>query len=228
MEWQQKEAIILNFIATIFKQIIQNNPNLPIRAGARAGAEISDILEDKFVEIANQKNAILEAGGAPKKQTKNPYDIYFIYEFVPGERELVWIDIKAANLAYQDSNPDMGTYKKFLKFFKEGNYFAVYCKLAYISEGSGLKFVPTPQGEMVNVFLLKDIHHSFRIQPNNQLQVNYAASAEPRTMTEFIDLLKDKVRESLERKQKKIATEIANLEAEFTQVKESVENTLSG
>jgi hypothetical protein len=47
-------------------------------------------------------------------------------------------------------------------------------------------------------------------------------------MTEFIDLLKDKVRESLERKQKKIATEISNLEAEFTLVKEIVKNTLSG
>ena len=226
MEWQQKETIILNFIANRFKQIIQNNPTLPIRAGARAGAEISDILEDKFVEIANKQDGIVEAAGAPKKQTKSPYDIYFIYEFAPRERELVWIDIKATNLAYRDSNPDMGTYKKFLKFFKEGNYFAVYCKLAYLSEGSGLKFVATPHGEMVNVFLLKDIHHSFRIQPNNQLQVNYAAAAEPRSITEFIDLLRDKVRESLDRKQKKIAREIANLEAEFTTVKDSVKNTL--
>ncbi|NEO55230.1 MAG: hypothetical protein F6K54_20410 [Okeania sp. SIO3B5] len=81
----------------------------------------------------------------------------------------------------------MGTYKKFLDFFKNGNYFAVYCKLAYIQDKNGLRFVETPSGQMVNIFLLKDINSSFRIQPNNQLQVNYAAYPQPRSLTEFLD-----------------------------------------
>ncbi|MDY7007784.1 MAG: hypothetical protein SWX82_28555 [Cyanobacteriota bacterium] len=33
-------------------------------------------------------------------------DIYFIYEFTKEEEELIWIDIKATNAAYKNSNPD--------------------------------------------------------------------------------------------------------------------------
>ncbi len=112
-------------------------------------------------------------------------------------------------------------------FSKKGNYFAVYCKLAYIQDENGLRFVETPTGQMVSVFLLKDINSSFRIQPNNQLQVNYAASPQPRSLTEFIDLLKEKVAASLVRKQQKIEREINNLETEFKNVKQEVKKTLS-
>jgi hypothetical protein len=227
MEWHQKEEIILSFIKTIFEEIIAENPTLPIRVGARVGAEISDILEDKFVQKAENKENILKVGGAPKGKTKNPYDIYFVYEFSSLEQQLVWIDIKATNLSYKDSNPDMGTYKKFIKFFGSGNYFAVYCKLAYLPKGEQLQFVKTPQDEIVTVFLLKDIHHSFRIQPNNQLQVNYAAPSEPRSLSEFIDLLKTKVQESLERKKKIIDREMKNLNNEFESIKQIVQNILS-
>lgn len=55
MEWQEKEAIIFNFIDITFQQIISENPSLPIRAVSRASAEISDILEDYFVDIAKQE-----------------------------------------------------------------------------------------------------------------------------------------------------------------------------
>ncbi|MGK7920841.1 MAG: hypothetical protein AB4080_12635 [Trichodesmium sp.] len=226
MKWQEKEEIILNFIKTIFQQIISENPTLPIRAVSRAGAEISDVLEDNFVEIAKKKEKIIEVAGSPKGATKNPYDIYFIYEFTKQEQELIWIDIKATNTAYKNSNPDMGTYKKFIDFFKKGNYFAVYCVLAYVQDKNGLRFVETPTGQMVNIFLLKDINSSVRIQPNNQLQVNYAASPQPRSLTEFLDLLKEKVQASLVRKQQKIEREINNLESEFDNVKQQVIKTL--
>ena len=80
---------------------------------------------------------------------------------------------------------------------------------------------------MVNIFLLKDINSSFRIQPNNQLQVNYAASPQRRSLTEFLDLLKEKVQTSLVRKQQKIEKEINKLESEFDDVKQEVRKTLS-
>lgn len=227
MTWQEKETIILNLISKIFQQIIQENPTLPIRAQSRAGAEISDYLEDEFVKIAQNEEGVIEVAGAPKGKTKNPYDIFFRYEFSPKDQELVWIDIKATNAEYQDSNPDMGTYKKFLKFFREGNYFALYCQFAYLPEEDNLKFVQTPQGEMFDIFLLKDINHSFRIQPNNQLQVNYAAPPESRSITEFIDLLQEKVQESLMRQKLRIEKDIQNLIDEFTDVKQSVKKTLS-
>lgn len=74
---------------------------------------------------------------------------------------------------------------------------------------------------------MKDINSSFRIQPNNQLQVNYSALTQPRSLTEFIDLLKEKVQASLVRKQQKISIEINNLETEFNNVKQEVRKTLS-
>ncbi len=80
---------------------------------------------------------------------------------------------------------------------------------------------------MVNIFLLKDINSSFRIQPNNQLQVYYAASPQRRSLTEFLDLLKEKVQTSLVRKQQKIEKEINKLESEFDDVKQEVRKTLS-
>ncbi len=68
---------------------------------------------------------------------------------------------------------------------------------------------------------------SFRIQPNNQIQVNYVVSPQPRSLTEFIvpmflsmewqrrqrnnDLLKEKVQASLVRKRQKIEREITAL-----------------
>ncbi|NEP78295.1 MAG: hypothetical protein F6K39_08915 [Okeania sp. SIO3B3] len=226
MKWQEKEGIILNLIKTIFQQIISENPTLLIRAVSRSGAEISDVLEDKFVEISQQQEKIIEVAGSPKGATKNPYDIYFIYEFTKQEQELIWIDIKATNAAYKNSNPDMGTYKKFLDFFKNGNYFAIYCKFAYIQDENGLRFVETPTGKMVNIFLLKDINSSVRIQQNNQLQVNYAAFPQHRSLTEFLDLLKDKVQASLIRKQQKIEIEMNKLEAEFSNVQQEVRKTL--
>ena len=227
MKWQEKEGTILNLIKTIFQQIILENSTLPIRGVSRTGAEISDVLEDKFVEIAQQQEKIIEVAGSPKGATKNPYDIYFIYEFTEQEQELIWIDIKATNAAYKNSNPDMGTYKKFLDFFKNGNYFSVYCQLAYVQDENGLRFVETPTGKMVNIFMLKDINSSFRIQPNNQLQVNYAASPQSRSLTEFLDLLKEKIQASLVIKQQKIEKEINNLESEFDDVKQEVRKTLS-
>ncbi|GAB4189717.1 MAG: hypothetical protein Fur006_31260 [Coleofasciculaceae cyanobacterium] len=227
MKLPQKETIILNLIAQIFEQIIQDNLTLSIRAKSRAGAEISDFLEDKFVEIAENKEGVIKVGGAPKGQTKSPFDIYLIYEFYPTEKELIWIDIKATNVVYSNSNPDMGTYKKFLDFFKQGHYFAFYCHFAYLPEGEGLKFVNTPQGELFNLFLLKDIHHSFRIQPNNQLQVNYAAPPEPRSLIDFINLLQTKLQESLIRRQKIIERELNKLDNEFEEIKQTVRKSLS-
>ncbi len=227
MDWQQKEAVIINQVTAIFEQIIQENPTLPIAVSTRGGAEISYELEAMFVKKTSNLAAFKEVKVSPPDNTKNPYDLKFIYEISPLDQELVWIDIKATNLKHNDSNPDMGTYKKFLDFFKEGNYFALYCQIAYRSQGTGMQFVETPQGKMVHVFMLKDIHHSFRIQPNNQLQVNYAVHPEKRSLLEFIDLLQEKLQQSLERKKKKVESDLRNLSNNFDTVKQIVQKTLS-
>ena len=52
---------------------------------------------------------------------------------------------------------------------------------------------------MVKIYFLKDINHTFRRNPKNQLQVNISAKPELRTRVEFINLLFDKIEESHKR-----------------------------
>ncbi|MEM4271291.1 MAG: hypothetical protein QXO70_04330 [Candidatus Pacearchaeota archaeon] len=58
--------------------------------------------------------------------------------------------------------------------------------------GNGLEFVSNSKGQKIKSFLLKDIHHSLRRNPKNQLQVNIAEEPEYRTRDEFLTLTRKK------------------------------------
>ena len=82
MEIKELETLIKLDIESVFSQILQaHNYTFPISAKSRSGAEISDYLEDSFVEYLNaQPHArIYNPLGSPKGATKNPYDICFNY-----------------------------------------------------------------------------------------------------------------------------------------------------
>lgn len=49
-----------------FSEKILENPTLTIREVFRSRVEISNVLEDKFVEIAQQQETIIEVAGSPK------------------------------------------------------------------------------------------------------------------------------------------------------------------
>ena len=54
-------------------------------------------------------------------------------------------------------------------------------------------------GDFIKLYFLKDIHHSFRRNPKNQLQVNISEKPEYRSRKSFIKLLMKKISESYNR-----------------------------
>ena len=195
-----------NDIENIFTEILKKfNYELPISANSRAGAEISDFLENEFVEYLtnNPHKNISNPLSAPKENTKNPYDIAWDYSYNDGNEthsEFVWGDIKAIKLSYDDSNPDLGTPEKIIKFMLSGNFYLVFILVKYESNSNGgITFIELENNQYAEVTFLKDIHNSVRINPKPQFQVNINSPTEYRTQEEFINLFEKKYEESLKR-----------------------------
>ena len=75
MDEQKFEALMKEDIESVFNSILEeHNYIFPISAKSRSGAEISDYLEDGFVEYLrkNPHENIYNPQGAPKGATKNP------------------------------------------------------------------------------------------------------------------------------------------------------------
>lgn len=204
MTVKEFENLMKNDIEEIFNRILETHDYiLPISAKSRSGAEISDYLEDGFVEYFNnnEHSRIYEVKGSPKGATKNPYDFCFNYkneEF--NFDDLIWGDIKATKRSYEDSNPDLGTPEKIIKFILDGHFYLMFVFFEYeATEDNKSKFLPFEDGKYVHCQFLKDIHHSVRINPKPQFQVNIHEPEEYRTREEFIDLFLEKYNESIDR-----------------------------
>jgi len=197
MDTKNFEKLILIEIDKIILKIIHDFSILNISAKSRAGAEISDFLEDKFVEYAKNNNFLNNSEGSPKGATKNPWDVKTIFQYKK-IKENIWIDFKAIKTSGKDSNPDIGTPNKIINFINEGDFYLLYVYVFYEENKQGLKFVKV-NGGYTKTYFLKDIHHSFRRNPKNQLQVNVSAPPEYRTREEFIKLLINKIMESHKR-----------------------------
>ena len=100
----------------LFHKIVKNQIKLNISAKSRAGAEISDYLENSFKENTKQiSNKIFNVETAPKGATKNPWDLKFNYK-IKNHKEEIWVDFKAIKISSLDSNPDIGTPNKIFVF----------------------------------------------------------------------------------------------------------------
>lgn len=212
-------------IEEIFSNILKNfNYTLNISANSRAGAEISDVLEEEFVKYLteNEHPRIKNPKSAPKENTKNPYDIAWTYCYPSIDEcileEFVWGDIKATKVTYNDSNPDLGTPEKLLKFIEEGHFYLAFILFEYSPWQNGLKFEKIENNSYVKFEFLKDVHESVRINPKPQFQVNIKEKFSYRTKEDFIDLFEKKYDESLDRiikkantKKNKNKTRFANL-----------------
>lgn len=199
VDFKAYEKQLCKSIEQEVEKIIQANLHLNIRAKARAGAEISDYLEEHFVISINNNNHpyLTDAEQAPRGATKNPYDAKCYFDYM-GRKELIWIDFKAFKTSSLDSNPDIGTPNKVIKFIKEGHFYLIFVLAYYEEDGEGLKFVEH-SGKYTKVYPLKDVNHTFRLNPKPQLQVNMSAEPEYRTREQFIELLIQKHRESYNR-----------------------------
>ena len=193
------ESLILNELKNITESILFKNPNPGISAKARAGAEISDLLEKNFVIESQNHKYFKDSQSSPDGATKNPWDAmtYFCYG---QHKELIWIDFKAVKLSSADSNPDIGTPDKIIDLIiNKRAFYLAYIFVYYEEANNGLKFVRNAENEFVKVYFLKDVSSSFRRNPKNQLQVNISAKPEHRSRTEFIELLIEKIIESHKR-----------------------------
>ena len=212
MDFKKYETFLCEELTRIVLEIINENKQLEISARARAGAEISDFLEGKFKEKVNDEKVssfIYDAAGSPQGKTKNPWDARCKFNYMNREEE-VWIDFKAIKISSVDSNPDIGTPSKIISFIENGNFYLVYIIVYYVGIESGLQFEEYNE-KFVKTYLLKDVNHSFRLNPKPQLQVNISAEPEYRTREEFIKLLFQKMQDSYTRQETSITKKKENL-----------------
>jgi hypothetical protein len=191
------EKLIIDESNKIILKIIKDYPKLNISAKSRAGAEVSDFLEEKFVEYTSKSKIFKDSEKSPKGATKNPWDAKTIFCY-KNIQEIIWIDFKAFKTSGKDSNPDIGTPNKIVSFIKDGNFYLLYIYVFYEEDADGLKFVKI-DSNYVKSYFLKDIHHTVRRNPKNQLQINVSQPPEYRSREEFIILLMNKIRQSHER-----------------------------
>ena len=227
MEIKDFEEVMKNDIKNIFEQILTiHNYILPISSRSRSGAEISDYLEDYFVKLLadNDHPRIYNADSAPKGKTKNPFDFRFYYKYDNDNfhfDDVIWGDIKASKFSYNDSNPDLGTPTKVIRFMLDGHFYLMFVFFEYVStDDNKTKFIQFDNNEYVKVVFLKDIHHSVRINPKPQFQVNIHEPEEYRTKEEFLDLFLQKYKESNNRIIKKATKKNEELDSIFDKIKE--------
>lgn len=204
MEIRELENLMKSDIEAMFTSILKShNYILPISAKSRSGAEISDYLEDGIVEYANNNphSRVYAVIGSPKGSTKNPFDFCFRYKVNENNfDDLIWGDIKATKFSYNDSNPDLGTPEKIIKFIMDGHFYLMFVFFEYeATDDNQTHFLPFADGRYVHCQFLKDINHTVRINPKPQFQVNIHEPEEYRTRDEFIDLFQTKYNESIDR-----------------------------
>ncbi len=192
------ESLILSELKYVTESILTKNAMPNISAKARAGAEISDLLEKQFVIETQNHTYFKKSQYSPEGATKNPWDA-MTYFCIKGHEELVWIDFKAVKVSSADSNPDIGTPDKIINLINQGYFYLAYIFVYYEETENGLKFVKNEDDELVKIYFLKDINATFRRNPKNQLQVNISAQPQNRTRAEFINILFDKIVESHKR-----------------------------
>jgi len=203
MNIKEFEIIFSKEIEKIIENIIKDNKELPISAKSRAWAEISDFLENKFVEYTKDHHFLINSKWAPKEKTKNPRDAKTYVKIWENDLEEIRIDFKAFKISKKDTNPDIWTPDKIIKFINQKNFYLVYIHVYYDEYGNWLKFVENNK-KLVKSYLLKDIDKSFRRTPTNQLQINWMKEPTYRTRAEFIKLLVQKLKESYDRELEKI------------------------
>lgn len=218
MDEIELETLLKQDVEKIFLSIFKEQQYiLPITAVSRQGEEISKFLEKRFAEYIDRigHERISDAKASPDGSTKSPYDFCFNYE-KENFNDLIWGDIKATNIAYKDSNPDLGTPEKIIQFIMDGHFYILYVFIEYKDcNNSTVKIIQNNEGSFVRCQLLKDIHHSVRINPKPQLQVNIHKPEEYRTKLEFVKLLKKKYEESIQRNIEKQKRKQENLDKRF-------------
>mgnify|MGYP006303226161 CR=1 FL=1 len=228
MTIQKFEQLVLNELATKVSDIIESNLSLNIPVKGRQGAEISDWLEEQFITHTKSHLKFSNSVAAPKNKTKNPWDVKTYFNLNKSYKEEIWIDFKAFDVLRANSNPKIGTPNKMLNLISQGGFYLTYIYVYYQKSDSGMQFVKH-NNSYVKCYFLKDVNSSFYRDSTNQLQVNFNKEPQYRTRSEFINLLRNKLRESYSRQIERLENEKNGLDALFDTIEErnsSAENTL--
>lgn len=229
MDERKLEQLMKQDIETIFTDILhEHDYTFPISAKSRAGAEISDYLEDYFVHhlSIHQHKRIYNPLGSPKGNPKNPFDICFNYSCPEANfDDLIWVDIKATNNSYKNSNPDLGTPEKIIDFIMDGHFYLMFIFFKYeATKDNKIRFIAFDDRKYVHCQFLKDINHSIRINPKPQFQVNIHEPEEYRTRDEFLELFYSKYQESIDRNIAKQNKKKSELDNRFDAMKKRLES----
>lgn len=226
MNYKELEEMIKSDIKEIFFKILEKHDfSLSISANSRAGAEISDFLENEFLNYGenNDKTNVSEFEISDKKNTKSPFDFKFKYTF-GNFSDIIWGDIKATKKTQNNSNPDLGTPSKLIQFIKDGHFYILFVFFEYIPTNTGIKFVKFEDGNYVKCIFLKDFDDTIRINPKPQFQININFKEKYRTHEEFLELFKKKYKESLDRNIEKAQNKLSKLDSEFKNLEKSLKD----
>lgn len=110
-----------------------------------------------------------------------------------------------------------------LKFILEGHFYLMFVFFEYESiESDRTKFIRFSDGKYVHCRFLKDVHHSVRINPKPQFQVNINEPEEYRSIDEFVELFYTRYKESIDRIIKKQEAKSKNLNKRFNKIREKI------
>lgn len=217
MTIKQFEDLIISELTKVVDAIVKANLKLDISAKSRAGAEISDWLEEKFVEKTKKHKYFQNSEFAPKSNPKHPWDAKTTFKY-KGLNENIYIDFKAFKVSSNDSNPKMGSPDKIIKLINGGSFYHTFIFVYYKSTQNSIKFTKKDK-KYVRSFFMKDINNSFYRDSTNQLQVNFAEPSEYRTREEFINLLEEKLEVSYQRQIKNLNIKKKNLKSRIAEIK---------
>ena len=127
------EDLLIKEVEKIINQIISDKIQLNISAKSRAGAEISDYLEEQFSKKGKELSRyISNIEKSPKGATKNPWDLRFDFNFKKNCEE-IWVDFKALKISSLDSNPEK-TLKSYPKLSQQAKRVSLPLKSNYFME----------------------------------------------------------------------------------------------
>ena len=211
------EKLIIEETKKIILNILNKKPSIKIGNTGRIGAQISQWIQDEFVNYIKIHKPLFfkNPESSPSKKTKSNWDAKFLFSIKNILEIPIWIDFKTFKKNYNDSNPDMGTPKKFFDFLlNEDGFYIMFIYLFYESVGDQINFINYDEKNKIKIYFLKDISSSFRRNPKNQIQVNVKESPDLRSRKAFIDILIKKLGESYERQIKIAQTAIKKLPEE--------------
>ena len=114
--------------------------------------------------------------------------------------------------------------QKIIKFILDGHFYLLFVFLEYeATDDNQTKFITFSDGKYVHCQFLKDIHHTVRINPKPEVQVNINEPEEYRTREEFLELFYTKYKESIDRIIAKQEDKKSKLDKRFSDMRKKLD-----